>query len=263
VIVATVFATVQLALLPVEWSGAQDTVVPAPVVKKRDELRAALESTLQIEAIVSSEEARPSLVRIFRAYDRAAKSWQVDPAALAELRDDQIADFVVYRAQHVVSCTAALWTRVSLADAALSKESLLQFQTDMAPDGVQGPYRVGPNCTYLFGQDNEAVTLRSPKDVLDVLAYDRRFAQSVAPRVAGRPGLTREKLFVSNAAYFEQEFAAALAEERGFAQALRRTKAEPDADVRVFRFSMANLMLYLRYDTAGRARLIFMAPFSW
>ena len=253
-----------VAMLAAGLPVAQEAGVPAPVLKKRDDLRTALESGSSVRQVLTREEATPWIVKIIRGYRRAATSWQLDSAAVSAMGDSQITDFVVERAQHLLTCTTMLWTRVSLAEGFDPDADVVrQLQAEMTPAGAAGAYRVGPDCVTLLDNRDEPAVIRTPQQAAEVLAFERRFADSVAPRLSLQ-SLTAQPTYRANTAYFTTAFAASLAEDRGFSQAVLRAKVGLTPEVQVFRFSMTNLSLYLSYEPAGNAsRLLFLAPFSW
>ena len=96
---------------------------------------------------------------------RAGSAWQLEPAVLRELNDQQVADYVIARAQHVLTCTTFVWSRVLLEKGLDTQPDLInQVQSELTARGVAGGYSVGPDCVSLLNQAGEPVVVRRVTD---------------------------------------------------------------------------------------------------
>ena len=253
-----VVAVLTLAVIP-----AQDAGVPPAIIQKAEQLRGAIEARQRIGGVLAAEDARLTITRIVKGYRRAASAWRLDPAVVAALSDQQISDYVLFSAQRILACTLSLWSRVSLQEGLDNQpDAVKQLLSEMTLSAASKSINIGPDCVKLINQAGEPLVIRNVEDLVQVLAFEQAFDKQVTPRLLNA-GIASNATYRANEDYFTTQFAASLAEDRGFAQGLRRANIDIGDGARVYRFSTANLSLYLSSDKQGRSRLIFLAPFSW
>ena len=269
-IVVVLVVTLPMGSKTPSLHAQSDERIPVAVQAARDNLKEALESGASVRDVVTEYVAAPWIASVIRNSPRSARTWQLSPEVVPDLPDEEIVNFVVARAQHIILCTSLLWSLVSLADmqqmTEVSETALTVMRRLATPpeiEGRQARYRVAaPSCIELVDRNGDTAVIRSSADITDVLSYERTFAESESMAFRS-DDLVGGPFYAENVAYFESRFAGSMTVDHGVANVLRNAMPGWSDDGQVFRFTTSGLMMYFATALHEDPQLVFLAPFSW
>lgn len=199
--------------------------------------------------------AREDVLRVLRRYDRGARSWQLDPALVAELSDDDLISYVSQRAEQTLVCGADILSRHSLES--LDEQQIQEAEATRFFPGSRsfGGLRMSWDCATLLDPKDHPATLRRPEEFRAGMSLSEGFNRETAKSLVSR-AFAVEPTFRRNLRYLEEEYGGEPSEVTGFAEAAGFAEG-----TRVFEKRIINLTFYLGFRD-GEARLVFVAPLS-
>ena len=239
----------------------RDVEVPGEVASARDYVEESIFYRERLRAIARELRAPPWIVSLMRSSPRAARSWQLSPDVVVRLGDEEIVDFVLLRAEHIVSCTRVLWQRVQ--DMTEPSEAMLEFARETRARTVQGyDYFVGPDCVFLLDSAGEAVTIRTRDEVDRVMAYERAFVESQAERLPSEDQMEANNYEYNKSIFWDEISGWDTYLDRGFSRRFRRAVGDWPSSAQAYRFATHNVMFYFATGIHSEAQLVFLAPFA-
>ena len=211
------------------------------------DLVARVEGSLDIAREIES--GRKDVVQTLRNDERAARSWQLDPALVGEMSDSDLFDYLVRRAQLTLVCGAHILSEFDLENQA-GMFALAQSM-EMETDG----FRMSWDCATILDGAGRPAMLRHQGHFDE--AWSRVQVRTPAEMAfEGREFQVDNEKFRANMHYLDAQYGGVLVEVPGFAE-----QAGLSPGTRVYEKRVVNLTAYIGAEGES-GRLVFVAPLS-